>query len=135
MQTKQCSLLMKTIRRKGSEYCVIQFLKYNSNSPRPNGKKKYVAYVKLGSSTSLAETPTCCDTCAGLEGDSAVEESSTAADGGAAVEVEMRLSPRDASTWGAADVAGRGEGDGMGVGSSSLSSSPIFSNSGDDRGE
>ena len=42
----------------------------------------------------LFQTPTCCDTCAGLEGDSAVEEASvektseTADDSGAAVEVE-----------------------------------------------
>ena len=52
----------------------------------------------------MFRTPTCCDTCAGLEGDSAVEEASvdktsetaddggeTADDGGAAVEVETRV--------------------------------------------
>ena len=81
---------MKTIRRKGSEYCVIQFLKYNSS--RPNGKK-YIAYVKLGSSTSLAETPTCCETCAALEESSAEKtfSSETADGGGAAVRVGVLM--------------------------------------------
>ena len=59
-----------------------------------NGKRKNATF---GSTTPLAETPTCCGTCAGLEGDS-VEEASveksggtaTADDGGAAVEVETR---------------------------------------------
>ena len=57
--------------------------------------------LKTGSITSLAETPTCCDTCSGPEGDSAGEEVSmemtdetaddggeTADDGSATVEAE-----------------------------------------------
>ena len=47
----------------------------------------------LGSSTSLAETPTCCETCAGLEGSSAEKtlSSETADSGGAAVRVGVLL--------------------------------------------